>query len=137
SDQLLQLSDQQTNPMAELEKLQEFVEDITLEENEDSYTLKLSASGEGFNELIQETITQALPEGMTSDAEVLQNINISAVEYEIIIDKETFFPSNMNISMDMEMTIEEETIHLSQQVSGEYQDYNTLDEITIPQEVIE
>ncbi len=66
-----------------------------------------------------------------------QDLNIKNIEYEIYIDKETFYPSKLNMNMDMDITVEGETISLKQIISGEYLDYNQIGEITVPQEIVD
>lgn len=137
TDQLLQVSNQQTNPGEEIKRLQEFSDDFTFEEKDNEYHLTLTASGEEFNEFIQETIKQTLPAEMTTDSEEMENIKINSVAYDIIIDKETFFPKAMNVNMDMEITIDDQTIQLIQRMDGQYSDHNKIEEIVIPEEVMD
>jgi len=137
TDQLVQLSGQQTNPADEIKKLEEFSEDVSFEEKENGYALALTASGEEFTELIQETIEQTLPQEMAGNEDVMQNLKIHSVVYDILIDKETFYPKTMNVNMEMEITIEDQTVKLSQQMEGEYSKHNSIDEIVIPAEVLE
>ncbi|MBM4761802.1 DUF6612 family protein [Bacillus sp. B15-48] len=137
TNQMIQLSDQQTNPAVEIERLQKFSEDFTFEENEHEYLLLLTASGEQFNELIQETIEQTLPVEFADDMDAMEDLKIHTVKYKIAIDKETFFPRTIEMNMDMEIIVEDQTIQLTQYITGEYSKYNEFDEITIPQEIID
>lgn len=137
TDQLLQLSDQQTNPGEEIKRLQSFIEDFTFDELEDGYSLTLNASGDKFNDFIQETLKETLPAELTANNEALQNIAIHSVKYDLLIDKETFLPKTIDVSMEMEMTIEGQTIKLKQDMKGDYSEHNNIEEIMIPQEVID
>ncbi|MBP2243040.1 hypothetical protein J2Z40_003622 [Cytobacillus eiseniae] len=127
---------QQPNPSEELKKLQQFVEDFTFEQDSSNYILKLKASGDKFNDFIKATAAEQLPPEMALE-EVLNNMNVNAVDYEILINKETFYPSALIMNMDMDMTIEGQTISLVQSMNGQYSSYNEIDEIVIPQEVID
>lgn len=137
SDQLIQMSDQQTNPAEELKKLKEFVNDFTFEQDETSYILKLTASGEKFNTFIQETVQQTLPPQLGATNEITENMSINAIEYEIVVHKETFLPSSIKVMMEMDISAEGETIKIVQHMNGQYSEYNEIDEITIPQEVLD
>ncbi|MGD6858167.1 DUF6612 family protein [Bacillus infantis] len=137
SDQLIQMSGQQTNPAEELKKLQEFTDDFTFEQDDNHFILKLKASGEKFTELMKETMADTLPPEMAADEEVFNNMKIENVEYTILVDKETFYPSALNMDMTMEMAVEGQTVSLNQKIEGKYSDYNEVKEITIPQEVLD
>ncbi|KAB2329039.1 hypothetical protein F7732_22220 [Bacillus mesophilum] len=139
SDQLLQLSDQQTNPGAELNNLQEFADDFTFEQDDQNYILTLDASGDKFNDFIKETAMENLPPELAAGAgeDAFEGLNINSVQYEILVDKETFYPNVLNMTMDMEMGVEGDTVNVIQTVNGEYTDFNNIESITVPQEVLD
>ncbi|GLB58601.1 hypothetical protein NCCP133_07340 [Cytobacillus sp. NCCP-133] len=137
SDDLLQMSSQQTNPGEELKKLQEFVDDFTFGQDAKSYILKLKANGEKFNDFVKKTAEETLPPEMTANGETLENMKILDVKYEIVIDKDTFYPSILNMIMEMEISAEGQTIAMKQNMNGHYSNYNEVESITVPQEVIE
>ncbi|KOP83846.1 DUF6612 family protein [Cytobacillus solani] len=136
TDTFLQMSGQQSNPGEELKKLQQFMEDFTFEQDSNNYILKLKASGEKFNDFIKETAVQQLPPEMSAE-DALSGMKINAVEYEILVDKKTFYPVELNMDMDLEMTIEGQTIAMKQKMNGQYSNYNSVEAITVPQEVID
>lgn len=135
-DMIMQTTAQQPNPAEELERLKEFMDDFTFEQDGKFFILKLSASGDKFKELIDETLQETLPE-MAGDMDAALDMNINSVEYEIWVHKDTFFPGKMNVSMDMDMSAEGETVNIKQRMNGEYTDHNKVGEITIPQEIID
>jgi len=137
SDQLMQTSTQETNPAEELKKLQQFVDDFTFEQDDKSFILKLNASGEKFTDFIKETVEQTLPQDLYAGGEVLNNMKINEIKYEIHINKETYYPTSLNTVMDMEITAEGETVKLKQNMEGTYTDYNKIEEVKVPQEVID
>ncbi|WP_275695467.1 DUF6612 family protein [Ferdinandcohnia quinoae] len=136
-EQLVQLSDQQTNPAAEIEKLKSFVDDFKFQQDDNNYILLLNASGDKFTDFLKETIQETLPEGMADSAEVFENMKINKMNYEIHIDKKTFYPTILNLSMDMEMSAEGQTVKIAQDIKSQYVEHNHIKEITVPQEVIE
>ena len=136
TDTFLQMSGNQSNPSEELKKLQKFVDDFTFEQDSNHYILKLKASGDKFNDFIKETAAEQLPPEMAQE-DILGNMKIHAVDYEILIDKKTFYPVALNMNMDMEMTIEGQTIAMKQQMKGQYSNHNKIETVTVPQEVID
>lgn len=136
SDQLMNLSNQQGNPADELKKLQSFVDDFSYEEDDKSYILKLSASGEKLNQFIQEKIQSLSPE-LAEGGMLNQQLKINNVKYEIVLDKETYLPNQLNIVMDLDINSEGESIHLNQEINGVYKGYNEFETITVPQEVLD
>ncbi|MBY0122850.1 hypothetical protein H0173_13080 [Bacillus sp. S/N-304-OC-R1] len=136
TDTFLQMAGQQTNPGDELKKLEKFVDDFTFEQDSKNYILKLKASGEKFSDFIKETAAEALPPEMAAE-ELMNNMKIHGVEYEFVIDKESFYPVALEMTMDMEMTVEDQTISLNQKMNGKYSNHNNIKTITIPQEVID
>lgn len=136
-EQLVQISNQQTNPAAEIENLKRFVDDFTFQQDDKSYILVLNASGEKFTDFLKETVEQTLPEGMANSAEAIESMKINHMDYEIHIDKETYYPTVLNLNMEMEMSAEGQKVTIAQDMKGRYVDHNHLDEIEIPQDIIE
>lgn len=137
SDQLVQLSGEQSNPAVGLKKLQENVEDLKFEQDGEHYMIKLKASGDKFNDFIKKTVQETLPPQLAENEGALENMKINAIEYEFQIDKKTFYPTILNMMMDMEISAEGQTIKMLQNLKGEYSDYNTINKISVPQDVIE
>ena len=59
------------------------------------------------------------------------------VNYEIFIDKETFNTTALNMIMDMTMVVEGEEMKLAQNLKSTYDNYNEVEKIEIPQEIID
>lgn len=137
SDELMQTSNQQSNPSEELKKLEKFVDDFTFEQDADNFILTLNANGDKVTDFIKETVQGTLPQDLYADGEVFNNMKINEVKYEILINKKTMYPTSLNTVMDMELTSGEETIKLKQTMKGKYSDYNKIEEVKVPQEVIE
>lgn len=119
--------------------LQEFIEDFKFEQDDAQYILKLNASGEKFAKLVQNELDSSglLDEMSAEEAEVLDNMDIKKIEYEIFIDKETFQTTAFNLVMDMDMEVEGEKMSIQQDVQSKINKINEIDEIKVPQEVID
>ena len=138
TDMFLQMTgEQQQNPGDELKKLQQFADDFTFEQDDKNFILKLKASGEKFNTFIKETAMESMPTGMTEEMDLFDNMDIKSVNYEIIVDKESFNPVSLKMDMEMDMTVEDETITLKQEMDAKYLNLNAIDAITVPQEIID
>ena len=136
-DQMMAMSDKQADPAQQLKDLEPFIKDFTFEQTDTEYVLKLAASGEQFNELIQKQLTEMMPEALVEGEELLKGINIENVNYEIFIDKETFNTSALNMVMDMTMAVEGEEMKLSQDLKSIFSNYNKVEPIKVPQEVLD
>lgn len=137
SEQILQISGKQSNPLDEMKKLEKFIDDFTFEQDDNNYILKLNASGDKFEQLIKETIQDTLPNEFKDTLEAFDEMKIENVYYEYVIDKKTFLPIETKVKMDMEITVEGENYTLKQNVHGKYKDYNKVKEIVIPKEIID
>lgn len=116
-----------------------FIEDFEFEQDDDMYVLKLKAESEGFTKLIEQQLASA---GLTGgfageELEVLKDMKVNEFTYEIYIDRKTFNTPKYNLLMDMELTIEGETMHIMQDVEAEISQINELDEIVIPKAVLD
>ncbi|RLQ97853.1 DUF6612 family protein [Falsibacillus albus] len=136
SDQILQMSDYQTNPGEELKKLQQYADDFSFEQDHEHFILKLNASGDKFNSLIQDSMKN-LPEQLKGNEENLKNIKFNKVNYEIYINKETFLTDSLNVTTDMEMNVNGQSVNVNQEIKGAYKNYNKISTVEVPQDVLD
>ncbi len=128
------------DPTLDMSMFNEFIEDFKFEQTNDEYILKLSASGDKFSKLFKEIAMENLPSGVDANveaAELMKNIEVKSLEYEIFIDKKTFYTNAFNMKMDMTMIIEGEEMRIDQKVNAKLSKINEIEKITIPQEVID
>ena len=136
-EQIMSMSQKQADPAKQLKDLEAFKDDFTFEQTDSSYVLKLAASGDKFNELIQKQLADTMPDMMVEEQELLKEMNIEKVNYEIFIDKETFNTTALNMIMNMTMVVEGEEMKLAQNLKSTYDNYNEVEKIEIPQEIID
>ena len=136
-EQIMSMSQKQADPAKQLKDLEAFKDDFTFEQTDSAYVLKLAASGDKFNELIQKQLADTMPDMMVEEQELLKEMNIEKVNYEIFIDKETFNTTALNMIMDMTMVVEGEEMKLAQNLKSTYSKYNEVEKIEIPQEIID
>lgn len=137
-DAVLESTDVQVDQTAQLEQLKEFVDDFAMEETDEDYVLTLNLNDEKFNSLIKDQAASALGDtGTTSDAEVLESMNISDGMYKLTIDKETYDLTDLVMDFLMTMDVEGETMEMDTSSTISYTDFNHLTSIEIPQNIID
>ena len=67
----------------------------------------------------------------------MENMEVKSLEYEIFIDKETFYTNAFNMNMDMTMKVEGEEMHIDQKVKADISKINEIEKIEIPQEILD
>ena len=71
------------------------------------------------------------------EAEMLNNMDVKSLDVVMYIDKETFYTNAFDLDMDMTMKIEEEEMRIVQKMKSVITKINEIDEIVVPQEVID
>ena len=129
SEVATQFNAQQTNQFDTLKDLDTFVDDFTFKQDTSQYILGLSGNDDKMNEFVQ----KSMPANMQDLTQGIENMEVSNVDYEILIDKETFLPTVMNVSMDINMQTGGATVLLKQTVESSYDKYNEIKEIVVPE----
>ncbi len=137
SDQMNQLNTEQSNPAEQLKQFTSFINDFEFEQDDSNYILTLKASGEKFDEFIKERVKSTMPDDMPLSEQIFDSMTFDHVEYVMKIDKETFHLQQLDVAIDSTTKIEAETMHLQQEMKSVYSQYNEVDKITVPAEVIE
>ncbi len=128
------------DPTLDMNMFKEFVDDFKFEQTDDEYILTLSASGEKFSKLFKEMAMKNMPADLgvnEEDANIMENINVKSLEYEIFIDKKTFYTNAFNMEMDMTMLIEGDEMHIVQKIKADLSKINDIKKIEVPQEVLD
>lgn len=138
-DELVEMVDAGPETTIDYDALQEFIDEFTFEQSDEHYILKLQASGDQFNKLMREELASSDMMNMLSEdeLEVLENMKTHQLDYEIFIDKETFETTAFELILDVEMSAMEEVVRIQQDVKAQMSQINEIEEIEIPQEVIE
>jgi hypothetical protein len=137
SEQILQMSNAQTDPSQQLKDLEPFMDDFTFEQDDNHYILTLNAEGDKFNELLESTMKEVMPEMLQGQEEILQNMQFDKVQYEIFISKDTFYTTKLNSVMDMTMKIEDNEMKTKTTLESDFDQFNEVNEIKVPKEVAE
>lgn len=139
-DEMMAEMGSETDPTLDMKMFKEFKDDFKFEQTDDEYILTLAASGDKLSGLIKELIGQSLPtEGELSDeeAEVYENMDVKSLNLTIHIDKKTFYTNAFDLDMDLTMVIEGAEMHMVQKMKSVITKINEIDEIVVPQEVID
>ncbi|MFK7691803.1 DUF6612 family protein [Paenibacillus sp. HJGM_3] len=140
-DQIMStMSEDQMDPLKQLDKLKAFASDFTLSETNDDYTVKLTANGEKFNEFIKNEMKAYM--GNNPNMETMLNqttsaVKITSVDYSFTIEKKTQYPKSMKVNMDLEMDLQGQKMRMVQNIDGTYSNYNGIKEIALPKEALE
>ncbi|WP_207634156.1 DUF6612 family protein, partial [Halalkalibacter urbisdiaboli] len=136
-EEIVGLSNQQLDPTAQFELMTKYYESVVVLENDDTYELHMSISGDGFQDLLSEML--GMP-GLGLEGEDLfgeSNIDVKKMEIVSVLDKETLFPVAESLDSVMSITVEGETVEISQKGEFSYSNHNELEEIVIPQDIID
>lgn len=126
----------QTDPASQLKPLQEYLEQVEFEQDDENYILTLKGSGEEFTSLVQDQVDKAL-QSLTAEENVNLDVTIHSVDYLVHIDKESFQTNKLDMVIDMDMTMEGETVKMKMDAKTDFSKFNEIDKIVVPQEVID
>lgn len=128
---------QSADPARQLDELGDFEEDFVLEETDEAYILTLDASGEEFQELTDEQLEKTLGQMEIEAPLAPEDLEVHAVNYVITLNKETYLADRMEVDMELDVDVRGEMMAIKSQMQVDYSDYNAIDPIEIPSEVLE
>ncbi|WP_143128307.1 DUF6612 family protein [Psychrobacillus sp. OK032] len=127
---------EQANASDQLKQIKGYLDEFTFEQDNSNYILTLEASGEKFTELVKAQVDEVM-QSMGAGEEIQMDFDIKSVNYLIHIDKETFQTNKLDVVIDMDMEIDGEKLNVVQDVKSTFSGFNEVEEIVIPQEVID
>lgn len=137
-DDFLAMSDLQLNPEEQLDFLEDYVTDLSMEEDDQYYYITLQTEDLNLEELMQELqgFDADIP-GMEGMDELFGSMDLQELDFSITIEKETYHQTagSMTMVMAIDMMGQEMITHQTSDMS--MSDFNTIDPITIPNEVLE
>ena len=134
---ILSQAGMQNDAAEQLKQLQQFLSDFTFEQTDKEFTLTLNAEGDKFMSFLLEQMSGALGEQSEEITTTLEGTTIEGAKYVLTIDKETFDLTNMVMDLVMTMEIEGMATKIDQSSTVDYYDFNSIESIVIPQEVID
>lgn len=136
-EDILSQAGMQNDPTEQLKQLQQFVSDFTFEQTDDEFILMLNAQGDKFMSFLLEQIGGSLGEGTDDIKKAFEGTNVEDAQYVLTIDKETFDLTTMVMDLAMTMEMDGMTTKIDQTSTVNYYDFNSVENIVIPQEVID
>ena len=134
-DQMM-ASTNQTDPATQLQPLQEYLEQVEFEQDDENYILTLEGSGEEFTRLVKAQVDEAL-KSLTAEENINLEFNINSVDYLVHIDKDSFQTNKLDVIIDMDLTMEGETVNMKMDAKTDFSKFNEINEIVVPQEVLD
>ncbi|TGB02157.1 DUF6612 family protein [Halobacillus salinus] len=135
-EQLNALSSKQQTPVEQLKQVEDYIDEFTMEMEDSNYVLTFSSSGEDVQKMLEDTMSDMLPEG-TFPEDMMESVTINSINYEYTIDKESYYPKHMVVDMNMTIEQDGEKVTIDQSMEGSYSKFNEVGEITVPEEVIQ
>lgn len=127
---------EEQSPFSHIEDLEEYIDEFTFEQTDDTFIFKLETDNDKFKQLLLEEI-QDFQMDMDGNEDVLESLEIDQLHYTFIIDKETFDTLSFSMDFSIQLTENGETISVASIIDAEFSNFNGIEEIVIPDEVIE
>lgn len=122
---------------ARLENFKLMNKEVTVTEEEDEYILSADLSGDEYKKLAASLIGQVAIGKEEEMAAMLEVLTIKGIKLSNAIDKETYLPTRIDMYLELEMEIEDQFTLWVMSSNGQISNHNVLDEIKIPQDVID
>ncbi len=128
-----------TNAGDQVAQAEAFADDMSIEDLGDSYQLSYEGDGEELMEVVMETFESLMAEEDPSMSmeDILEDINFNDFSYDMTIDKDTFYLTEMSMYIDMDISAEGETLNLMQSIDMSIHNFNGVEPIVVPQDVLD
>ena len=122
----------------QVEQAEAFGEDMSVEETDDAYILTYDGDGEALEEAIQEWMSMSMgdDDAMMMD-ELLGQITYNEMNYEMTIDKDTHYMTELTMYTDMDIEVDGESSNTTQSIDMTVHNFNGVDPIHVPEDVLE
>lgn len=113
-------------------------EDMTVEDTGDAYQLNYEGDGEALMEAVLASFESMMGEedaSMSMDG-MMEEINFNDISYEMTVEKETFYLTEMSMYIDMDISAEGESMNMIQNTEMSISNFNGVEPITVPEDVL-
>lgn len=124
------------SPFAQTKDLEEFMDEFSLKQTKDAFFLTLDTDSDAFKEVIIGEL-QGVEFLIDEELDLLNNITIDQLAYALTIDKETYNILSLEIEFDIHLSEGDESFTIRSIIVAEFSDFNEVDKIEIPQEVLD
>lgn len=139
-----ELANLDQGPTEQLDVLESFVDQVEFSEEDDAYVYKFEGEGDEIKEFTKQLVEGNLGEDTFVEFgadmnQVLEDMTIHSIYYELHIDKESYDTKKVITNLDLEIAADAEgnTMRIEQEMTADYTGINTIDVIEVPQEVID
>lgn len=126
----------QGNPEEQLKQLSSILDEVNVSEKDGQYFMEAKISGDNVKALAEKFLSQsgAADEQLSA---MLQQMNLKSMEISYLIDKKTYFPLSSTVKMQMDMSMDGQSLDMSMAMNATFSKLNEVEAISIPQEVID
>ena len=135
-DELLAQVGANADTKEQLQQLKPFLKDFKFEQKNEEYILTLYANGEKFNDMILKQVAGSMSQQLDGEA-LLNGMEVKDAKYVITIDKQTFDTRKMNMDFVMKFDVEGMSAEVNTLSTITYSNFNNVDTIIIPQDVLD
>ncbi|GAE26542.1 hypothetical protein JCM9140_2622 [Halalkalibacter wakoensis JCM 9140] len=121
----------------QLELMSKYTDQLTYEETETHYVISFMGTSDVLTAFSLELNHLMLDELANELEEFMMMADINKLEYTVFIEKETFLQTEWNMSLQLELPLEEESITREINASEHLDHFNEITEIIVPLEVIQ
>ncbi|WP_017726266.1 DUF6612 family protein [Halalkalibacterium ligniniphilum] len=139
TQELLALQEMQLGPQDQIELIRNYVDNISVTEEGEHYVLTFTGEGNEVQKLamqISGMFGDDVSLGMGME-EIISMMDIKQLDYALYINKDTFYQERIDTTMDMEMTHEGETMTTKVTSSGTMTNFNEVETIEVPTDIVE
>lgn len=137
-DEFLAMSDMHLNPDEQIAFLEDYVTELSLEEDQDHYYITLITEELDMEELLHQLQGfEADMPGMGGMEELFGMMDLQKLDFSITIDKETYQQTSGSMSMVMAIDMMGQVMETKQTTEMTMSDFNSIDPISIPADVLE
>ncbi len=113
-------------------------EDMTVEDTGDAYQLNYEGDGEALMEAVLASFESMMGEedASMSMEGMMEEINFNDISYEMTVEKETFYLTEMSMYIDMDISAEGESMNMIQNMEMSISNFNGVEPITVPEDVL-
>ncbi|MHA6251472.1 DUF6612 family protein [Oceanobacillus sp. CAU 1775] len=131
-------------PNEQLDLLASFVDDVEFIEEDDVYIYKFEGEGDEIEDFTQKLVAGNLNNDTFTELgvdveELFAEMTIHSIYYELHIDKSSYDTKKVITNIDIELPIDadDNAMRIYQEMTAEYIGIDTIDQIEVPQEVID
>ncbi|MCM3760670.1 hypothetical protein M3212_07700 [Alkalihalobacillus oceani] len=132
-----ELQTRQIEPTEQLELLLKYVEHLSIEEERNHYRIHVEGAASTLPSFAEE-LNGMVNEEFANTLDSMANLaTIEAVHYTLLIDKETYYQTQMDMSMDFSLNLEGEALPMQTTTKASFSRFNEIETIDIPAEVVD